>query len=187
MNKPELFRQGRGADLDGSTQLARSQLRGREHERWPSSIFHPRQPRRPAGNRRRSSLPHLATRRHSHRPPRRFLQEGALCALDLLSASGFINYFGRLELPADSLDDDEALGSGLQVKPVLLQKGDTKLALYGMGNIRDERFHYEMKHNRIKMFRPAEDPDDWFNILLVHQNRCAALSLVHLFHVWRGY
>lgn len=42
-----------------------------------------------------------------------------------------------------------------------------------MGNIRDERFHYEMKHNRIKMFRPAEDPDDWFNILLVHQNRCA--------------
>lgn len=84
-----------------------------------------------------------------------------------------INYFGRLELPGDALDDEEALGSGLQVKPVLLQKGDTKLALYGMGNIRDERFHYEMKHNRIKMFRPAEDPDDWFNILLVHQNRFA--------------
>ncbi|KAK4701630.1 double-strand break repair protein MRE11, partial [Phenoliferia sp. Uapishka_3] len=98
-------------------------------------------------------------------------QEGALCALDLLSASGMINYFGRLELPGDSVDDEDALGNGLQVKPVLLQKGETKLALYGMGNIRDERFHYEMKHNRIKMFRPSEDPEDWFNILLVHQNR----------------
>ncbi|KAL8287436.1 hypothetical protein RQP46_003294 [Phenoliferia psychrophenolica] len=107
----------------------------------------------------------------NHDDPQGTGAEGALCALDLLSASGFINYFGRLELPGDALDDDEALGTGLQVKPVLLQKGDSKLALYGMGNIRDERFHYEMKHNRIKMFRPAEDPDDWFNILLVHQNR----------------
>lgn len=59
----------------------------------------------------------------------------------------------------------------MQVKPVLLQKGDTKLALYGMGNIRDERFHFEMRNKRIQMFRPSEDPDDWFNVVLVHQNR----------------
>ncbi|KAM0750789.1 DNA repair exonuclease [Meredithblackwellia eburnea MCA 4105] len=107
----------------------------------------------------------------NHDDPQGTGAEGALCALDLLSASGLINYFGRLELPANALDTDEALESGLQVKPVLLQKGTTKLALYGMGNIRDERFHYEMKHNRIKMFRPVEDQDEWFNILLVHQNR----------------
>ncbi len=27
----------------------------------------------------------------------------------------------------------------LRIAPVLLQKGDTKLALYGLGNVRDER------------------------------------------------
>ena len=94
-----------------------------------------------------------------------------MCALDLLSASGLINYFGRMELPGGLEGDEEVLGNGLQVKPVLLQKGSTKLAMYGMGNIRDERFHYEMKNRRIQMFRPAENPDDWFNIILVHQNR----------------
>lgn len=106
------------------------------------------------------------------------LQEGALCALDLLSASGFINYFGRMELPGAAASDEDALGSGLQVKPVLLKKGDTKLALYGMGNIRDERFHFEMKNRRIQMFRPSEDPEDWFNIVLVHQNRCVFLCVL---------
>jgi double-strand break repair protein MRE11 len=57
------------------------------------------------------------------------------------------------------------------VKPVLLKKGDTKLAMYGVGNIRDERFHAEMRKNRISMFRPAEDAESWFNLLLIHQNR----------------
>lgn len=99
------------------------------------------------------------------------IQEGALCALDVLSASGLINYFGRMELPGSATDAAEALETGLHVKPVLLQKGTTKLALYGMGNIRDERFHYEMQSNRMSLFRPAEDPEDWFNVLLVHQNR----------------
>lgn len=54
---------------------------------------------------------------------------------------------------------------------MLLQKGDTKLALYGMGNIRDARFHYELNNNRIKLFTPADGAENWFNILLVHQNR----------------
>lgn len=106
------------------------------------------------------------------------LQEGALCALDLLTASGFINYFGRLELPGSVDNDEDALEHGLQVKPVLLQKGDTKLALYGIGNIRDERFHFEMRNKRIQMFRPSEDPEDWFNVVLVHQNRSVETLLV---------
>jgi len=105
-------------------------------------------------------------------------QEGALCALDVLSASGLINYFGRMELPGQANDDAEALEDGLKVKPVLLQKGDTKLALYGMGNIRDDRFVFELTNRRINLYRPAQDPDDWFNIILVHQNRCVSLSLV---------
>ncbi|POY75253.1 double-strand break repair protein MRE11 [Rhodotorula taiwanensis] len=107
----------------------------------------------------------------NHDDPQGVGQEGALCALDVLSASGLINYFGRMELPGQSTNDEEALEDGLKVKPILLQKGDTKLALYGMGNIRDDRFVFELTNRRINLYRPAENPDDWFNIILVHQNR----------------
>ncbi|GAA5862121.1 hypothetical protein JCM1840_001650 [Sporobolomyces johnsonii] len=109
----------------------------------------------------------------NHDDPQGVGAEGALCALDVLSASGLINYFGRMELPGQSTSTDEALEDGLKVKPVLLQKGDTKLALYGMGNIRDDRFMYEMSNRRINLYRPKEDQDEWFNIMLVHQNRVA--------------
>ncbi|GAA5890007.1 hypothetical protein JCM6882_009196 [Rhodosporidiobolus microsporus] len=109
----------------------------------------------------------------NHDDPQGVGAEGALCALDILSASGLINYFGRMELPGQATDDAEALEDGLKVKPVLLQKGDTKIALYGMGNIRDDRFMFELTNRRINMYRPAEDAEEWFNIVLVHQNRVA--------------
>ncbi|GAA5896101.1 MRX complex nuclease subunit [Sporobolomyces salmoneus] len=110
----------------------------------------------------------------NHDDPQGVGAEGALCALDVLSASGLINYFGRMELPGQSTNDEEATEQGLKVKPVLLQKGKTKLALYGMGNIRDDRFMYEMSNKRINLYRPSgKDQDDWFNIMLVHQNRVA--------------
>lgn len=81
-----------------------------------------------------------------------------------------------MELPGQSTNDEEAQEEGLKVKPVLLQKGNTKLALYGMGNIRDDRFMYEMSNRRINLYRPrGEDQDDWFNIMLVHQNRFVSL------------
>ncbi|GAA6060679.1 hypothetical protein JCM10212_005061 [Sporobolomyces blumeae] len=109
----------------------------------------------------------------NHDDPQGVGAEGALCALDVLSASGLINYFGRMELPGQSTTDEDAAEDGLKVKPVLLQKGSTKLALYGMGNIRDDRFMYEMSNRRINLYRPKEDQEDWFNIMLVHQNRVA--------------
>ncbi|KAF0298650.1 Double-strand break repair protein mus-23 [Amphibalanus amphitrite] len=55
---------------------------------------------------------------------------GDTAALELLSVAGLINYFGRCT------DLRE-----VQLSPVLLQKGRTRLALYGLGNIRDERLH----------------------------------------------
>ncbi|PWY96930.1 DNA repair exonuclease [Testicularia cyperi] len=119
----------------------------------------------------------------NHDDPQGTGETGALSALDLLSVSGLINYFGKVELPSD--DSAATTGSsrtasggafqekGIRIKPVLLQKGDTKLALYGMGNIKDERMHFELRANRVRMYRPEEDPDSWFNILCVHQNRVA--------------
>lgn len=117
----------------------------------------------------------------NHDDPQGVGIDGALSALDLLSVSGLVNYFGKVELPSDdqvaSKSSKKAPSAGglsdvgIRIRPVLLQKGDTKLALYGMGNIKDERMHYELRSNRVRMYRPKEDPDDWFNILCVHQNR----------------
>lgn len=86
--------------------------------------------------------------------------DGNLCALDLLSVCGFVNYFGR----AASIDD-------ITVSPILIQKGRAKLALYGLGSIRDERLHRTFLNQKIKMLRPKEDSNSWFNVFVLHQNR----------------
>ncbi|CAE6351710.1 unnamed protein product [Rhizoctonia solani] len=107
----------------------------------------------------------------NHDDPQGAGPDGALCALDVLSVAGVINYIGKSDLSAS--DDPNA---GIQIKPVLLRKGATQLALYGVGNVKDQRMHFELRSNRVKMFMP-KDKDDWFNILLVHQNRVKRGSL----------
>jgi len=66
--------------------------------------------------------------------------------------------------------------------------GSTRLALYGLGNIRDERLHRTFKANKVKWcahlyrlvgeftpclfrVRPEGDKEQWFNLAVVHQNR----------------
>ena len=88
--------------------------------------------------------------------------EGHLAALDLLQVSGLINYYGRTP------ESDN-----IQVKPVLLQKGGTKLALYGVSNVRDERLFRTWKEGKVKFYQPGRQKDDWFNIISVHQNHHA--------------
>ncbi|XP_050394505.1 double-strand break repair protein MRE11 [Patella vulgata] len=85
---------------------------------------------------------------------------GNLCSLDLLHSAGLVNYFGK----TSSLEK-------IQLSPLLLEKGTTKLALYGLGSVRDERLHRMFVHKNIAMLRPKENKDDWFNIFVIHQNR----------------
>jgi double-strand break repair protein MRE11 len=85
----------------------------------------------------------------------------------LLSVSGLINYMGKFDLP---YSDAEAKDEGIAVRPVLLQKGTTRMAMYGIGNVKDQRMHFELRSNRVRMYMP-KDRDDWFNILIIHQNR----------------
>lgn len=85
----------------------------------------------------------------------------------MLSVSGLINYMGKFDLP---VNDSDALNSGIAVKPVLLRKGNSRLAMYGVGNVKDQRMHFELRSNRVRMFMP-KDKEDWFNILILHQNR----------------
>ena len=92
--------------------------------------------------------------------PYNIIQEGHLAALDLLQIGGLVNYYGRTH------ESDN-----IQVKPVLLQKGRTKLALYGMSNVRDERLFRTFRDGKVKFFQPSQQKSDWFNLMSVHQNR----------------
>ncbi|XP_068173875.1 double-strand break repair protein MRE11 isoform X2 [Antennarius striatus] len=83
-----------------------------------------------------------------------------LCALDLLSASGLVNHFGH----SHSVER-------IEISPILMQKGNTKLALYGLGSIPDERLYRMFVNNQVMMLRPKEDQDEWFNLFAIHQNR----------------
>ncbi|XP_019200597.1 double-strand break repair protein MRE11 isoform X2 [Oreochromis niloticus] len=83
-----------------------------------------------------------------------------LCALDLLSASGFVNHFGH----SHSVEK-------IEISPILMQKGITKLALYGLGSIPDERLYRMFVNKQVSMLRPKEDQDGWFNLFTIHQNR----------------
>ncbi|EED16923.1 meiotic recombination protein Mre11 [Talaromyces stipitatus ATCC 10500] len=88
--------------------------------------------------------------------------EGHLAALDILQVSGLLNYYGRTP------ESDN-----IQVKPVLLQKGRTKLALYGLSNVRDERLFRTFRDGKVKFFQPSVQKEDWFNLICVHQNHYA--------------
>jgi double-strand break repair protein MRE11 len=55
--------------------------------------------------------------------------------------------------------------------PILMTKGDSKLALYGMGSVRDERLHRTFEADGVQWAKPQQDPAGWFNIAVVHQNR----------------
>lgn len=87
-------------------------------------------------------------------------EEGRYAALDLLQMSGFVNYFGKTP------ESDN-----ISVKPVLLQKGGTKLALYGLSNVRDERLFRTFRDHKVRFFQPSVQKNDWFNLMAVHQNQ----------------
>lgn len=90
--------------------------------------------------------------------------------------SGLINYFGKTDLPTNEYavpannGEGNASIDGISIKPVLLRKGRTNLGLYGIGNVKDTRMHFELMHNRVKMFKP-KNAHEYCNLLLVHQNR----------------
>ncbi|CAH8451183.1 unnamed protein product [Schistosoma turkestanicum] len=85
---------------------------------------------------------------------------GGLCAADLLHTAGLINLFGKFS-SVERID----------LTPVLLRKGNTRVALYGLGSVREERLHRLFLNDSVTFYRPTECVDDWFSIFTVHQNR----------------
>ena len=92
-----------------------------------------------------------------------------LASLDILGMGGLLNYFGR------TLENDV-----INVKPVLFQKGRTKLALYGMSNVRDERLWHTIKKGNLTFDRPDLQKQDWFHLCCVHQNHTAHTATSYL-------
>jgi double-strand break repair protein MRE11 len=83
-----------------------------------------------------------------------------MAALDILEMAGLLNYYGRTPQ-----------SDNIAVKPILLQKGRTKLALYGLSNVRDERLFRTFRDGKVKFFQPSTHKDEWFNLIAVHQNQ----------------
>ncbi|KRX54668.1 Double-strand break repair protein MRE11A, partial [Trichinella sp. T9] len=81
-----------------------------------------------------------------------------LCAVDCLHACGLVNLFGKHE----GIEE-------LNVVPLIVKKGSTKLALYGFGNVRDERLHRMFSKGKVTF--PSEDAESCFNLFVIHQNR----------------
>ena len=76
--------------------------------------------------------------------------------------ANLVNYFGR----SDKVDS-------VEVHPVLLKKGDTRVALYGLGSMRDERLNRMWQQKKVKFLRPtaADRGETYFSIFVLHQNR----------------
>ncbi|XP_049541207.1 double-strand break repair protein MRE11 [Anopheles darlingi] len=83
---------------------------------------------------------------------------GHISAMELLGTNGLVNYFGKW----NDLNN-------VVIKPIMLKKGETKLALYGLSHIADGRLSRLFDESKVFLERP-DDPG-WFNMLVLHQNR----------------
>lgn len=107
-------------------------------------------------------LPIFAIHGNHDDPSREGGTGDALAALDLLAVSNLINYYGK----ADRVED-------IEITPVLIRKANTKIALYGLGAMRDERLNRMWNQKKVKFVRltEAQGRDDYYNIFVLHQNR----------------
>lgn len=85
---------------------------------------------------------------------------GGLCAADLLHSAGLVNLIGKT-----------ASVERIEIRPLLMRKGSTHLAIYGLGAMREERVHRLFANSQVTFFRPTEEADQWFSMCALHQNR----------------
>ncbi|KAK0176359.1 hypothetical protein PV328_000504 [Microctonus aethiopoides] len=79
--------------------------------------------------------------------------------LDILVASGLINYFGKLP------DLNK-----ITIVPIILKKGNTHIAIYGISYIGEQRLSRLFDQERVVFLRP-KNIENCVNILVIHQNR----------------
>ncbi|OWB71817.1 hypothetical protein B5S31_g1512 [[Candida] boidinii] len=92
-----------------------------------------------------------------------------LSPMDVLSISGLLNYFGKV-----------TQNDSLNITPLLFKKGSTKLALYGLSNVRDERLYKTFRDSKVQFSRPNIETNSWFNLMCVHQNHSSHTDTTYL-------
>eukprot|EP01022_Parablepharisma_sp_SALTPOND_P002168 TRINITY_DN108915_c0_g1_i1.p2 TRINITY_DN108915_c0_g1~~TRINITY_DN108915_c0_g1_i1.p2 ORF type:complete len:483 (+),score=44.19 TRINITY_DN108915_c0_g1_i1:77-1450(+) len=80
-----------------------------------------------------------------------------LSNIDIMRSTKLVNYMGKV----DSLEK-------IDVQPLLFEKGRTRIALYGIGYVKDERLNLAFEKKLITFRRPE---GEWFNILVLHQTK----------------
>lgn len=81
--------------------------------------------------------------------------------MDLLAGAGLLNYFGK-----------QNNTENIVVEPVLIEKGKVRLALFGLGWVRDERLNRMFCHHQVEFIKPTDKENgDFFNLFVIHQNR----------------
>ena len=93
--------------------------------------------------------------------------EGGLSALDVLSSANLLNYFGKA-----------ANSEKIKLPPLLIRKGArTRVALYGLGHMRDEQLTRALERKEVSIGRPEADGGiEWFNLFALHQNRARSAA-----------
>lgn len=81
-------------------------------------------------------------------------------AMDLLHTLKYVNYFGKYT----NLN-------AVHIKPILMQKGTQRLALYGLSHIADKRLVNLMQRQMVTVEKPDDEEGQFFNLLTLHQNR----------------
>lgn len=100
------------------------------------------------------SLP-LITIHGNHDDPSGF---NSVSPHDILNSGGFINYIGKIK------DVDN-----IEIDPLLIINNNIKIAIFGMGHIKDRRVYKTFMKGNVKYNRP--EGEGWINIFVVHQNR----------------
>ncbi|GBE58843.1 Mre11 DNA-binding domain-containing protein [Babesia ovata] len=85
-----------------------------------------------------------------------------LSPIDLLDVSGLVTFFGT----ANDMKN-------VTLHPILIGKGNIKVALYGLGWVKDECLYEAFEGGRVHFIPPDESEHQWFKVLLFHQNRYA--------------
>ncbi|KAL4438133.1 hypothetical protein ABPG74_016912 [Tetrahymena malaccensis] len=86
---------------------------------------------------------------------------GNLSVIDLLHATKYLNHFGKFS----NIEQ-------IKVTPIIFEKGNTTIALYGIGYLKDKYFHKMLEDGKIEFVKPEQmGYKNTVNILVIHQNR----------------
>lgn len=84
-----------------------------------------------------------------------------LSPIDLLDVANLVTYFGS----ASDLNR-------IDLHPFLLNKMGIRIALYGLGWVKDESLYKAFEDKRVTFHPPPNNEEyNWYNVLLFHQNR----------------